>query len=111
MKKCIIRIINNNEVSVRLTTSMGVEIASFRWNLGLNKLKEEFEDEYEFKIVNPYFLDKEWYDSMADTYYSYEAGAFDNMYFETKEDALRYAKENSCRIDACEHLEVSELEL
>ena len=43
--------------------------------------------------MEKYYLDKQFQDSIyKDTYYSYESGAYNNMYFNTKEDARAYAE-------------------
>ena len=61
--------------------------------------------------MKKYYLDKQFQDSIyKDTYYSYESGAFDNMYFDTKEDARAYAKNCSYILEENEILEVMEVE-
>ena len=56
--------------------------------------------------MKKYYLDKQF----QDTYYSYESGAFDNMYFDTKEDARAYAEYCSYMLEENEILEVMEVE-
>ena len=61
--------------------------------------------------MKKYYLDKQFQDSIyKDTYYSYESGAFDNMYFDTKEEAEAYAEYCSYMLEENEILEVMEAE-
>lgn len=67
--------------------------------------------------MKKYYLDKQFQDSIyKDTYYSYESGAFDNMYFDTKEEAEAYAKycnymlENNEIFVICEVVKMFEIE-
>ena len=56
--------------------------------------------------MKKYYLDKQF----QDTYYSYESGAFDNMYFNTKEEAEAYAEYCNYMLEENEIFEVMEVE-
>lgn len=61
--------------------------------------------------MKKYYLDKQFQDSIyKDTYYSYESGAFDNMYFDTKEEAEAYAKNYSFELESNEIFVICEVE-
>lgn len=59
--------------------------------------------------MTKYYLDKQFQDSVyKDTYYSYEQGAFDDMYFDTEGEAFTYLVNNLYRLEPNERLEVME---
>ena len=61
--------------------------------------------------MKKYYLDKQYQDTLyPDTYYSYESGAFDNMYFDTKEDARAYAEYCNYMLEENEIFEAMEVE-
>ncbi len=51
-----------------------------------------------------YYLDKQFKGHYMEGYVSYEAGPYDDMYFNTYEEAETYACENAYRIDEDEAL-------
>jgi len=58
-----------------------------------------------------YYLDKQYRDNMYnDTFYSYEAGAYDDMYFKTTEEAQKYALDNQYRLEENEKLIICEFD-
>lgn len=60
--------------------------------------------------MNKYYLDKQFQDSIfKDTYYSYESRAFDNMYFDTKEEAEAYAEVNAYELEENEIFVICEV--
>lgn len=62
-------------------------------------------------MIKKYYLDKEFLvPPYKDTYCSCEEGAYDGKYFDSKEDAENYAKDNQGFITDAERLEVIEFE-
>ena len=67
--------------------------------------------EYNVNKMKKYYLEKQFQDKLyKDAYYSYEQGAYNNMYFDTKWEAQRYALSQTPFLENNEILEVMELE-
>lgn len=50
------------------------------------------------KKLGKYFIEKEWYSKSLGCCVSYESGALDDKYFETEEEATKYACQNLYRL-------------
>ena len=60
-------------------------------------------------MIKKYYLDKEFLvPPYKDTYCSCEEGAYDGKYFDSRDDAEKYARENQCFLTDTEKLEVIE---
>lgn len=61
--------------------------------------------------MKKYYIDREFYSRVCDSYISYEAGALDDKYFESEYEATTYAESNLYRLDKGEAYSIYEVEL